>query len=56
VAEFQFEVFWVVTPCSVVVGHQRLRPWRWRQQDSPKWWYTTKQHTASQFRRPGFKL
>jgi hypothetical protein len=22
---FQFEVFWVVTPCSVMVGYQRFR-------------------------------
>jgi len=23
---FQFEVFWVVTPCSVVVGYYRFTP------------------------------
>lgn len=32
-------VFWVVTPCSLVV-------WRWRHQVSQKCWYTSK-HTAS---------
>jgi hypothetical protein len=25
VVMFQVEVFWVVTPCSVVVGYQRFR-------------------------------
>jgi hypothetical protein len=28
----QVEVFWVVTPCDIVVGYQCIRgPWRWRQ-------------------------
>jgi len=24
-AIFQVEIFWIVTPCSVVLGHQRFR-------------------------------
>jgi len=27
---FQVEVFWVVTPCSVVVGCQNSSSWRWK--------------------------
>jgi hypothetical protein len=40
---FNFEVFWVVMPCSAVVGHQRFRGpcWRRRQHGPPKRWYLT---------------
>jgi len=41
----QVKVFWVVTPRSVVVGHQSFMrqssPWTWRQQGPPKHWYST---------------
>jgi len=43
---FQVQVFWVVLPCSIAVGHQRFEgpcchhililPWRERQEGSPK--------------------
>jgi hypothetical protein len=43
--KFETEVFWVVTPCGVVVGHQRYSPWRWRQHGPLKHWYSiTKLH------------
>jgi hypothetical protein len=42
---FIVEVFWIVTPCSVVVGYQNFRgqssPRRWRQHVPPKRWYPT---------------
>jgi hypothetical protein len=44
-SNFHVEVFWVLTPCSVVLGYRRFRgpcclhlqssPWRWRQHGSP---------------------
>jgi hypothetical protein len=37
--KIQVEVFWVVTPWSVVAGYQRFR--RWRQRGLPKRWYPT---------------
>jgi hypothetical protein len=38
----QVEFFWVVTPCSVKVGYQRLGgQGRWRLQAPPKLWYPT---------------
>jgi hypothetical protein len=56
VVTFQVEVFWVVMPCSVVVGYQRFggqcclylqgedssqEGRRWRQQGPLKCWYPT---------------
>jgi hypothetical protein len=35
---FQVDVFWVMTPRSVVVVSS---PWRWRQHGPPKRWYLT---------------
>jgi len=43
-AKIQIEVFWFVTPRSVMVGNQRS-PWRWKQHIPVKRWYlTTKLH------------
>jgi len=48
--KIQVMVFWVVTPCSYVVGYQRfgacssetlVSPWKWRQQGPPKHRYTS---------------
>jgi len=33
--KIQVEVFWGVTPCSIVVGYQRFRG-SWKHQDPPK--------------------
>jgi len=40
---FQVKVFWIVMPCSVVVGYQRFGgpSWRWRQHGPLKRWYPT---------------
>jgi hypothetical protein len=46
----QVMVFWVVTPCSDVVGYQRfggscrLHGQEMSQQDPPKRWYSTSLH------------
>jgi len=41
--KIQVEIFWDVTPCSVVVGYQSFggQFWRWRQHGLPKHWYPT---------------
>jgi hypothetical protein len=43
---FQVEVFWVVTPCSVVVGYQRFRGSCCRHLHGPleRWYPTTTLH------------